>query len=115
MADIKIDERKILEWAGFTKLIPQEMALSGKIWWKWRMPNGQRAVAPSTLSLDFQAKYLWPHLKKSYELGYNGEMFYFNIFQDKDFIVWQGLSNIAAEACLLAIQEMLDGKDRAIL
>lgn len=60
VAETKVDERKILEWAGFTY---QQSDMYGAEYTHPEQPKDIRSyIAGCAYSLDFQAKYLLPKL-----------------------------------------------------
>ncbi len=113
MSETKIDERKILEWAGFKAIDNGDFGID------YVAPDGEYFSNlrdnPNIFSLDFQSKYLWTKLKEK------GMVFTLSSMLSKDndnylFVLhtadlpqdYCADAKSAAEACLLAIMEMLN-------
>ena len=119
VAETKVDERKRLEWAGFTY---QQSDMYGAEYTHPEQPKDIRSyIAGCAYSLDFQAKYLLPKLftwsiGRNWRIEENNDLKVGEIVPDGIKAIVQltgpfspegrGIAATAGEALLLAFQDM---------
>lgn len=122
--DTKRLNAKLLEWAGFSKIIPPEWNQNESKYLRYVFPNGEKHFLHPNLitSLDAQVKWIYPKLQiaklrieyfKDYWFNDNENhgYHYWTIYQDRTIVGHGEHNSNPALAFALAIEQLIDKGD----